>query len=150
MLIAAHERQHMSMKIKTVSMRLILVLLTLSSPASAADIQGRWGVRIMDFSNSSIREWVASYGRMTVVSKESRPENSESINMREIYILRTTTRREFWLLREIHIEWKFPDCAYMGRHKYSNNHLFTVERPQDQSAGTKTIAARKSAACKFL
>jgi hypothetical protein len=49
MLIAAHERQHMSMKIKTVWMKLILVLLILSSPASAADIQGRWIVRMVDF-----------------------------------------------------------------------------------------------------
>ena len=49
MLIAAHERQHRSMKTKTVWMKLILVLLILSSPASAADIQGRWIVRMVDF-----------------------------------------------------------------------------------------------------
>jgi hypothetical protein len=91
-----------------------------------------------------------SYGHMSVVSKKSRTENSESINMGEIYILRTTTRSEFWLLREILVEWKFPDCAYMGRHKYSNNHLFAVGRSQNQSAGTKTVAARKSAVCNLL
>jgi hypothetical protein len=39
----------MSIKIKTVSMKLIRVLLTLSSPASAADIQGRWIVPMVDF-----------------------------------------------------------------------------------------------------
>jgi hypothetical protein len=48
-LIAVHESQYRSIKIKTVSMKLILVLLTLSSPASVADIQGRWMVRMVDF-----------------------------------------------------------------------------------------------------
>jgi hypothetical protein len=37
------------MKIKTVSVKLIFLLLVLTSPALAADIQGRWIVQIVDF-----------------------------------------------------------------------------------------------------
>ena len=37
------------------------------------------------------------------------------------------TGQEFWLPREIHVEWELPDCTYTNRHKYSNYHFFRVE-----------------------
>jgi VWFA-related protein len=35
--------------------------------------------------------------------------------------------REFWLPRDVQVEWEFPDRTYTTRHRYSDYHLFTVE-----------------------
>jgi hypothetical protein len=35
--------------------------------------------------------------------------------------------REFWLPRDVQVEWKFPDRTYTTRHRYSDYHLFSVE-----------------------
>ena len=35
--------------------------------------------------------------------------------------------REFWLPKDVQVEWEFPEITYMTRHRYSDYHLFTVE-----------------------
>jgi hypothetical protein len=36
-------------------------------------------------------------------------------------------QQEFWLPREVQVEWEFPDKAYKTRHRYSDYRLFTVK-----------------------
>jgi hypothetical protein len=46
--------------------------------------------------------------------------------------------REFWLPRDVQVEWEFPDRTFRTRHKYSDYHLFAVETDYKITVPTPT------------
>jgi VWFA-related protein len=57
--------------------------------------------------------------------------------------------QEFWVPREIYVEWELPDCRYANRHKYSDYHFFAVQsdyrigQPEANSRAADKPKARK-------